>query len=84
MQSVLANLSVSITELKKNPTAVIREAKGDPVAILNNNRPTAYILPAETYEAIIELIEDQHLGRIATQRLAQEGHRAVEVDIDEL
>jgi antitoxin StbD len=84
MQSVLADLSVSITELKKNPSAVISGAGDEPVAILNNNRPTAYIIPAETYEAMFEIMEDHYLGRLALERLAEEGDQAVEVDIDEL
>lgn len=84
MQSVLADLSVSITELKKNPTAVINEAGNNPVAILNNNRPTAYILPADTYEAILEAMEDHHLGRLAMERLDKERDLAIDVDINEL
>jgi len=84
MQNVLADLSVSITELKKNPTAVINEAGTNPVAILNNNRPTAYILPADTYEAILEAMEDHHLGRLAMERLDKERDLAIDVDINEL
>jgi antitoxin StbD len=84
MQSVLADLSVSITELKRNPSAVISGAGNEPVAILNNNRPTAYIIPAETYEAMLEIMEDHHLGQLAMERLAAEGSQAVDVNIDEL
>jgi len=84
MHSVLADLSVSITELKKNPSAIIKEADGDPIAILNNNRPTAYIIPADTYEDILDVLEDHFLGRVAMKRLAEEGDLAEEVDIDEL
>jgi len=51
MESVLARCSVSISELKKNPSALIEQAGGEPIAILNHNKPTAYLIPAETYEA---------------------------------
>ena len=84
MQSVLADLSVSITELKRNPSAVISGAGNEPVAILNNNRPTAYIIPAETYEEMFEIMEDHYLGQLAMERLAAEGSLAVDVNIDEL
>ena len=83
MKSVLANCSASISELNKNPTAVIDEAEGEPIAILNHNRPTAYLGPAETYEAIMERLEDYQLGLLVNER-QREKNEAVDVDIDEL
>ena len=62
MESVLAECSASISELKKNPSALIEQSDGEPIAILNHNKPTAYLIPAETYEAILEKIEDHQLG----------------------
>ena len=83
MKTVLANCSASISELKKNPSALIDEAEGEPLAILNHNRPTAYLIPAETYEAIMERLEDYQLGLLVNER-QNEKIEAVEVDIDEL
>lgn len=83
MKTVLANCSASISELKKNPSALIEEAEGEPIAILNHNRPTAYLVPAETYEAIMEKLEDYQLGLLVNER-QNEKIEAVEVDIDEL
>ena len=83
MESVLANCSASISELKKNPTALIEQSDGEPIAILNHNRPTAYLIPAETYEALLEKIEDYQLGVIVNER-QHEKISAVEVTLDEL
>jgi antitoxin StbD len=83
MKTVLANYSASISELKKNPSALIDEAEGEPIAILNHNRPTAYLIPAETYEAIMERLEDYQLGLLVNER-QNEKIEAVKVDIDEL
>ena len=83
MESVLANCSASISELKKNPSALIEQSDGEPIAILNHNRPTAYLIPAETYKALLEKIEDYQLGLIVAER-QNEKISAVEVDIDEL
>jgi len=83
MESVLAGCSASISELKKNPSALIKQSDGEPIAILNHNRPTAYLIPAETYEAILEKIEDYQLGLIVTER-QNEKILAVEISIDEL
>ena len=68
MESVLAGCSASISELKKNPSALIEQSDGEPIAILNHNRPTAYLIPAETYEAILEKLEDYQLGLIVKER----------------
>jgi antitoxin StbD len=83
MESVLADCSVSISELKKNPSALIEQADGEPIAILNHNRPTAYLIPAKTYEALLEKIEDYQLGLIIKER-QNEKSSAVEVILDEL
>ncbi|MBI4791825.1 MAG: type II toxin-antitoxin system Phd/YefM family antitoxin [Deltaproteobacteria bacterium] len=83
MKAVLANCSASISELKKNPSALIDQADGEPIAILNHNRPTAYLVPAETYEQLMEKLEDYQLGMIVRER-QNEKISAIEVDVDEL
>ena len=83
MKSVLANCSASITELKRNPSALIDQAEGEPIAILNHNQPTAYLVPAATYEKLMDRLEDYQLGLIVKDR-QNEKIKAVEVDIDEI
>lgn len=83
MKTVLANCTASISELKKNPSVLIEKSEGEPIAILNHNRPTAYLVPAETYEALMEKLEDYQLGLLVNER-QNEKIEAVEVDIDEL
>jgi antitoxin StbD len=83
MESILAGCSASISELKKNPSALIEQSDGEPIAILNHNRPTAYLIPAETYEALLNKIEDYQLGLMVKER-QHEKISAVEVTLDEL
>jgi len=83
MESLLAGCSASISELKKNPSALIEGSDGEPIAILNHNKPTAYLIPAETYEALLEKIEDYQLGVIVKER-QHEKISAVEITLDEL
>jgi antitoxin StbD len=83
MKAVLANCSASISELKRNPSALINQSDGEPIAILNHNKPTAYLIPAETYEELLESIEDYQLGIIVKER-QNEKISAIEVAIDEL
>ena len=83
MKQVLSSCSASISELKKNPTALLNEAEGSPIAILNHNVPAAYLIPAETYEWLMDKLEDYELAQIITDRANEKG-KAIEVDIDEL
>jgi len=83
MKQILSSCSASISELKKNPTALLNEAEGSPIAILNHNVPAAYLIPAETYEWLMDKLEDSELAQIVADR-ASEKNKAIEVDIDEL
>ena len=54
MEQLLATRSVSITELKRSPSAVFEQAGTEPVAVLNHNRPAAYLLSPAVYESMLE------------------------------
>ncbi|MCF7353253.1 type II toxin-antitoxin system Phd/YefM family antitoxin [Vibrio sp. CK2-1] len=83
MRQVLADCSASISELKKNPTALLNEADGSAIAILNHNKPTAYLVPAETYEFLMDMLDDYELSKLVESRRGDLSE-AVEVDIDDL
>ena len=78
---ILAETSAGISELKKNPMAVVREGGGGPVAILNRNEPVFYAIPAKTFENICEILEDVELRTIVEARRDQ---REFKVSLDEL
>ncbi|WP_194955236.1 type II toxin-antitoxin system Phd/YefM family antitoxin [Sphingopyxis solisilvae] len=78
---LLADYGISISELKKNPSAAIRAADGAPVAVLNRNTPEAYLVPAEAWEEIMEALDDMELARIVRERQGQE---RIRVNIDDL
>lgn len=58
MRQVLSSCSATISELKENPTTCLDEAEGTLIAILNHNVPAAYLIPAETYEWLIDKLEN--------------------------
>lgn len=78
---LLADYGVSISELKKNPSAVIEAAEGFPVAVLNRNTPAAYLVPAKAWEELLDRLEDIELAEIVRARAGQE---EIEVSIDDL
>ena len=57
MEQLLAGRSVSITELKRSPSTVIELAGQEPIAVLNHNRPAAYLLPQSTYQRLLERLQ---------------------------
>lgn len=81
MELIYADASTSITELKKNPKAIIDQAEGFPVAILNHNRPAAYLVPAAAFEALMDKLEDVELAQIVRDR---ENEPSVKVSLDDL
>lgn len=83
MDIILSKFSASISELKKNPSALLNKSEGSPIAILNHNTPAAYLIPADTYELLMDKIEDIELAQIVENRLSEKD-KAIEVDIDDL
>lgn len=81
LDPILASASVSVSDLKKNPSAVIEAADGFPVAILNRNTPSAYLVPAKAWEELMDRLEDIELAEIVRRRAGQE---EIEVSIDHL
>ena len=78
---ILSDLSAGISELKKNPMAVLSQAQGAPVAILNRNQPVFYAVPAEVYEQLLDRLDDMALIEIVKQRQNQP---EIEVALNEL
>jgi antitoxin StbD len=81
MDRIYARASVSISDLKKNPSRIINEAEGAPVAILNHNKPSAYLIPAEAFETLMERFEDYNLAQLVKER---ENEPTVKVSLDDL
>ena len=81
MDYLVAKLSVSITDLKKNPSSVIKEAEGAPVVILNHNRPSAYIVPADAFEAMLERLDDLEIKKTVRKRQSE---KSIPVSLDAL
>lgn len=78
---ILADVSAGISELKKNPMAVLQQGHGAPVAILNRNEPVFYAVPAAAYELMMDKLEDIELAAIVEARKDQP---EIEVSIDDL
>ena len=50
MKALLSNITTSISELKRSPSAVLNKARGRPVALLNRNEVVCYLVPADSVD----------------------------------
>ncbi|MCP4701347.1 MAG: type II toxin-antitoxin system Phd/YefM family antitoxin [Gammaproteobacteria bacterium] len=78
---VLSSRIASISDLKKNPMKVVARGEGEPIAILNRNKPAFYCVPARAYEDLLNKLEDMELNALADARAGQE---RIRVDLDDL
>jgi len=84
MTRILANYTTSISELKKSPSSVIENANGESIAILNHNRASAYLVPSEVYENMMEMLDEYYLMQKVKERLDYKESDLIEVSLDEL
>ena len=68
MHNVFADTCVSVTELKRNYTKILQQAAEQPVAVLNHNRPEAYLLSAALYERMLDQLDDAQDARLVRER----------------
>ena len=81
MEAIHADMTVSVTELKRNFASVLATAQNTPIAVLNHNKPEAYLLSARHYQNLMDMLEDLYDKRIVEERM---DGPFVEVTIDEL
>lgn len=81
MEPVLSYFTVSVTELKRNYADILKQADDAPIAVLNHNRPEAYLLPASHYERLMAHLEDLEDAKLVRERA---NGPFVEVDFDAL
>jgi antitoxin StbD len=77
--TILAEVTASVSELKKNPMGTVAAGEGFPVAILNRNEPAFYCVPARAFEAMMDRLEDIEFNAIAD---ARKDEQRIRVDLD--
>ena len=80
-QTIHAKTTVSMTDLRRNPSKIMEIAGDLPVAVLNHNKPEAYLLSAKAYEALLDLIDDLTLVKTIKER---KGGKPVKVKLEQL
>ncbi|MFA5597294.1 MAG: type II toxin-antitoxin system prevent-host-death family antitoxin, partial [Pusillimonas sp.] len=70
MDTIYADYSISMSDFKKNPAQILREAGQKPVAVLSHNRPAFYMIKPQLFEAMVEELADRDLVELVRLRLA--------------
>lgn len=83
IETILADAVIGISDLKRNPAAAIAEAQNQQVAILNRNKPVAYLVSPKAWERITDALEDLEDLRLLAER-EREIEGAIPVTLDEL
>lgn len=78
-QNIYAQSTVSMTDLRRASIADI--VSDTPVAVLNHNKPAAYLLSADYYEYLLDQLENVQLSKIVNER---RGGSTVKVSLDDL
>ncbi len=81
INEIFSPYTASISDLKKQPMAVMNATHGAPLAILNHNQPVFYCVPRKLYEKMLDCIDDTYLVQLVQER---ENDDAFEVNIDDL
>ena len=86
MQPIFATQTASISELKNNPSALIKQSDGESIAILNHNKPVAYLVSTDVFERMMEAMEamdDMALSQTVSARM-NDGQVPIKVSLDDL
>lgn len=66
--NIYADKAVSVTDLKRSYPAILDSAGNEPVAVLNHNKPEAYLLPASYFERLLEYLEELEDAALVRER----------------
>ena len=80
-RKIYAETTVSMTDLRRDPKTVMEIVNDLPIAVLNHNKPAAYLLSAKAYEALLEKVDDIELIEVVKQR---RGGKTVKVVLEDL
>jgi len=77
MNRILTELTVNVTELRKNPVSYFHAEQ--PVAVLSNNKTAGYMVSAALFEQLIDMISSQQAGRMVTAKFKPSIQRLDEI-----
>jgi antitoxin StbD len=84
MDKVLTQIVTSTSDFRNDISGTLRRAQRKPFAVLNNNKPSFYVVSPEDFEQIAEMLFDIQITPRVQERIRSAQKNAVVVDINEL
>lgn len=84
MDKVLTPMVTSVSDFRSDISGTIRRSHDEPFAVLNNNKPSFYVLSPSHYEQIVEILADMDLANTVRSRLDRADRSSVPIDIADL
>lgn len=84
MDKVLTQIVTSTSAFRTDISGALKRAKRKPFAVLNNNKPSFYVISPEDYEKVAEVLFDIHITPLVEARIKSAKTNAVTIDINEL
>ena len=79
--ALTADTIADIAEFTRDPIATLARGRGLPVGIVDRDQPAFYCVPAESWETILDKLEDIELSAIVDARRNQP---TIKVSLDDL
>jgi antitoxin StbD len=84
MDKVLTQNVTSTSDFRNDIPGALKRAKRKPFAVLNNNKPSFYVISPEDFEKIADVLFDLQITPLVEARIDSAKTNAVVVDINEL
>jgi antitoxin StbD len=84
MDKVLTQIVTSTSDFRNDISGTLRRAQRKPFAVLNNNKPSFYVVSPEDFEQIAEMLFDIQITPRVQERIRSAQKNAIVVDINEL
>lgn len=84
MDKVLTPMVTSVSDFRSDIPGSLKRSNNEPFAVLNNNKPSFYVLSPVHYEQILEILADLELEATVTRRLNRDGRSTVAVNLDDI
>ncbi len=73
---ILVEETVPVSELRKNPSRYFTD---HPIAVMSHNQATGYIVGAELFEKMLDIIEQTQAGKSVTAKFRPTANRVQDI-----
>ena len=84
MDKLLTQNVTSVSEFRNDMAGIVKRAGNKPFAVLNNNKPSFYVLSPAEYERLNELVFDAEIAPLVAERAQSAKTNSVVIELDDL